>query len=504
MPQAIAIVFGNIALSLTAGSTLAASAAAFAAATAIGSFVGGALVTGALSLGANLISGALAGKSGAVNAPEVRGSVRQAVPPHRIPYGYVRVGGALFFLDFANPPWLYVGLLLAARRIDGIDRYYVGETEVSIGHDRGVLTSPYVRESDGQQRLFISFRDGDPDQAIDPILLADFPDIDPGFRQRGHATIVFKARYGTDIDDFQAMWGQTTIPNMLFDVRGAGVHDPRDPTSDVDDPTTWPFRNTASLIQADWLRQPYGGRLPTSKIRWDEIADAANYDDELVGLKAGGFQKRYTIDGLVTLDQEPLPVMQAMLTANRGFIANNQGRVWVTSSPPLDPIMTIDDSMLHGGFEYRASIPKKQLVNKVRTRFTSADREYNLADGPVIVRSDLVALDGEALEATIALPFTEGATRAQRIADLMLENARLGRSLSAILPLRAIGLNPGKIVQVDSTIYPMMNGTYQIQTIGYNEDYSARPVVLTEYNKALAGEWNPTTDELPFELAEVI
>lgn len=502
MPPVIAGA-GGFLTALTGGVVaFGAPTAAFAAGVALAGTVGSTLVTGALVLGANLLARSLSKETtdAGINAPEVRGSIRQATPIRRIPYGYVRTGGAVFFLDDTKPPYIYVGLLLSARRISGVRGYMVGDKPASFDpYTYAVRTEDFI--SSGNVRLWLSFRDGDPDQLIDPILATDFPNLDPTFRQRGHATVVFKASYGVDIDEFERLWGQVQVPNILVDVNGVPIHDPRDPSSDPDDETTWAFSNNAALVQADYLRQPYGGRVPSSKMRWDEIADAANYDDQPVEKKDGTFERRYTIDGLVTLDQTPSTVLQSMLGANRGFVCSHQGRVWVTSSKPQDSVLTIGDKDLRGGFEFRQSSPKNDLINKVRTRFVAEDREYNTADGPILIRDDLITLDGEELEATLGLPFTLSASRAQRLADLALEETRLQKGITCNLPVkRCLGLRPGQKVTVESTLYPFMNGSYLTRAVGIADSLNLMPVTLGEYNANLPYEWT-TADEQDFKLA---
>ena len=55
-----------------------------------------------------------------------RGVFRQAVPAQRVWYGAVRGGGPLFFLDDSKPPYLYVGIMLSARRITRLRDIYIG------------------------------------------------------------------------------------------------------------------------------------------------------------------------------------------------------------------------------------------------------------------------------------------------------------------------------------------------------------------------------------------
>jgi hypothetical protein len=206
---------------------------------------------------------------------------------------------------------------------------------------------------------------------------------------------------------------------------------------------------------------------------------------------------------VILKNQPRADVLNAMLSANRGFVAQQQGRVWVTSSRPLPPqatMPTIDDGMLAGPLQYRSAQPKKSLVNKVRTQFVAPDRDYTTVDGPILVRADLQALDGEVLEQTISLPFTSDHRRAQRLAKGYLLAARLGRTISTNLNHSGLGLQAGMAVRVSSAIYPIMDGDYLVQTVGYPDDFSNIAVTLVEYDPTINGQWDPTVDEQDFTI----
>lgn len=247
--------------------------------------------------------------------------------------------------------------------------------------------------------------------------------------------------YGFDFEEFTHLWGQTSRPNPLWLVDGVAVPDPRRPGHILDwDPddresveearASWTWSNNAALVQAHYLTQRYGGCIRPSRTDWDKVARAAEWDDGLIGCVNGEFIRRHTIDGVVTLNQPPSDVISAMISANRGFILQSAGRVWVSSSLPRSPIATIHDGLLTGPVEYRAGKPKRDLINHVKVRFVASDREYQVADGPVLARDDLKAADGELLDGTLALSFTMDARRAKRLQKAFLDTARLGRQMS--------------------------------------------------------------------------
>lgn len=516
MPQAIPLALGSLLFSL--GAPLAVVNAV--AIGGIGTIIGFGATVG-LSIGASYAANAIMGNQqqagGATNSPDIRASIRQAIPAQRVIYGTTRVGGAVFFLE-VKPPFLYLGLLIAARPITSIDGTTVGEQAVSFDAQGDASTTPFNNGS----TIFLkrSVRLGSSSQTIDPLIQADFPDVPSSFRQRGISTVVYRFRYGADFDEYQALWGNVQIPNMLMEVKGSPVYDPRDPTqimfSDPQDRAeveaamaTWKWSNTAALIQADYLIQPYGARILPSRIRWDKIAEAASYDEQPIGLKGGGVQKRYTIDGMIQKNQSRLAVMQSMLSANRGFVAQSEGRVWITSAKAADPVLTITDGMLVGGFQYRDAQPKKDLVNRVRVRFVAPDREFQTVDGPLRNDTASQAADGEDLEQTIELPFTSDHRRAQRISKAFMDQSRHGKTLAVALTPEHLakaggeGVDAGAVVRVWSELFPQINGLYQVGQGGWSEDFATFQLGLTEYAPEVENGWDAAADEQDFVIIDV-
>lgn len=467
------------------------------------------------------------GAAAGINAPESRGSIQQSAPIQRWIYGRSRVGGPVFILDDSKPPYLYLGLMLSDRQVSGIRGLHISTNDIqlsSFAFDTQVFPLPIdgqIYNKAGVNRLSMAFGDGDPNQSIDPILSADFPNLDSSFRQRGIARVVFKFKFGDDAADFEKMWGQgVSIPNPLIDVEGAPLFDIRDPTqfypSDWRDAAeveaamaTWKYRRngkevgrSASLVQGDWLGHPSGVAYPAGRIRWDEIGRSAEFDEEPIVNKDGTVRPRGTIDGVVTLDQNPRDVMEAMLTTNQGFVVQNRGRGWVQPSRPRTPVLTIDDDMLLGGYDFSKDREKNERVNIVQGRFSAADREYQDTDAPTYSRPDLISSDGEKLSKVIRLPFTSDHRAVQQIEKQYLETSRLPRTLTCTVKLRALvdDLEAGVCVQVWSRIYPQMNALYDVNSIGFLDDFSGLALVLKQCDPNIPIAWNAQTDEQDFTL----
>lgn len=500
----------SLALAALLQTTISVSAVAavtnFAIATAIS--VGLSFAAQALTQkGSGPITGDL--QSSGTNTAQQRLSTRQAAPSKRIIYGEAFVGGALFF-ERCKPPYLYRGYLLCARKINGIKSVYIGNNQLSFSSlaPNTILTPLSI---DGQPdyagHLQVSIRHGDADQAIDPLLARDFADLDPSFRQQGIATVVVRYQLTNSSDTNTALWGASGNANTFFVVDGVSVYDPRDPTQSQDDESTWKFSRNATLCQADYIRASYGGRVRPDKIDWDKIAYSANYDDEPVSCADGTFIPRYTVDGMLTLDQKPYDVLKSMLTANRATVATGGGRLWISSAKPRDAALCVYDDLFLDAVQVRNEKLKRDQINVLQTRFIANDRAYTLADGPPYRRADLIALDGEELVGTLDLPWTTDYRRVERLQKAFLETSRLGKAVTSTIDLRSLAEAQQELTAepalISSDLFPMASGQVSINSLAFVNDFTGLQVSMTEIDSSIEGDWIAARDERAFTVASL-
>lgn len=475
----------------------------------VASVIGGAIVGGAISVGLSFAATALLtkGAAGSLDSQPIGQSAystRQTVPPKRIIYGQAYVGGALFF-EKVEPPFLYHGYLINQGEIESFDSIFIGTNEIKFAEivpNTIMVPVNQPGQPDYAKNLRVCVRLGKSDQLPDPILAQDFPNLGPNFRQRGIATVVLRYEFGEDGDDFVSLWGNNPYPIAYFLVKGRKIYIHGKPGHVMDDPTTWEWNNIAANVQADYMRASFGGRISSDKIDWDKVKESADYDGGLIGTLAGDNIPRHTVDGLITLDQPPDRVLGGMLTANRGFMLQEGGKMWPSSSIPTDPILTITDDLLVGGIQYQAGKPKRDLVNSVKTRFISKEQSYVLVDGPSLTRDDLVAEDQELLEVSLSLPFTLDYRRVERLQKAFLDSSRLGRTLTVSVAIRALAITKdrliGAAVRLDSRLFPQASGIYQITNTSFAEGMSSISITCAEYDKTIESSFIPEVDEIPF------
>ena len=421
-------------------------------------------------------------------------TVRQAVPQRRFIYGRALVSGPMFFLEKSNPH-IYMGIILADGPIDAIEELRIAGQTVQFDASGNATTLPY---RDGSNiYLSLSFRPGTDDQAIDPILAADWPALPPTFRQRGVATVVLKLHYGTDRDHHETLWPAGDI-NPLFLVRGQRVYDSRAVAQSPGDSTTWKWSSNPSLCLNHYLTNKWRRPVSQSEIDTAALKTAADIDDESVGLLSGSFETRHTCNGVVKADGSDFAIVEKLLTANNGRVVFRSGKYVINAAAPKVPSLTLTDADIKGPLSVRYAAPVRETTNTVRTIFTAPDREYQTANGPVVSDAAFITADGRTNDATLELPMTGSPSTAQRLSKQVMLQNRSGKQISTRLGDIAHLLQAGDIVTADLTTLPLANGTYSVEQADFSAD--GVDVVLREYSASIFA-WDPATDEQAFTIA---
>jgi hypothetical protein len=239
----------------------------------------------------------------------------------------------------------------------------------------------------------------------------------------------------------------------------------------------------------------------------------ADIDDRMVGvLGADGvttLERNHTCDGVILSGFNPVSMLRELLTSCDGFLVARGGKYHVMPGAPGAPDGTLTQAMLAGGFELHTETPDADLINSVKTEMVAPDRDYKPAVGPVLVRADLVRLDGQPLETTLSLPYTEGgngAARPQRLALRKLKESRgtaSGRSrrraftgtFGADAKLYPAGAKP-RLAFED---FPAVDGVYLVTRRSRAAEPGTFTLEMVEWDNARFA-FNPATDQRPFTL----
>lgn len=172
---------------------------------------------------------------------------------------------------------------------------------------------------------------------------------------------------------------------------------------------------------------------------------------------------------------------------------------------PTEPIGTLTQGMIAGGFEMHTETPDRDLINTVKTEFVAPDRDYKPSVGPVVAIPALVASDGQALESTLTLPFTEGSARAQRLAMRRLLETRGGsvstmkRALTASFTVEARRYRAGDVVRLVFPDFPTVDGIWQVRRTSREAAGGPIAMELVSWSNARFA-WHAPRDQKPFEI----
>ncbi|GIX10382.1 phage tail protein [Elioraea sp.] len=349
-------------------------------------------------------------------------SVRQPITEHRIVLGRAKVSGPLVFVHSATDDegrefgYFYMVVVLAAHRVRAIGEVFLGDKPETDASFAGLVR--------------IDRHLGDPGQAADANLLAEIPDKwTADHRGRGRAYLAVRLK-------LKAAVFPSGPPNVSAIVDGADtVLDPRTGA------TGW--SDNAALCLAWYLTAPFGWRAAWQDIDLPSLIAAANVCDELVGTRAGVHERRYTVNGTLSLAEGKIEITRKLVAAMAGALVVSGGRFFIHAGAPALPAATLRSDDLRGDVTVIGARPRRDLFNGVRAVYVDPAKNWQPTDAPPLLAANSVAEDGgEAIFRDLEFPLTTSVSTVQRLMKIELERNR--RQRSAVFPARlsALRLRP--------------------------------------------------------------
>lgn len=438
------------------------SVVAGAVVSAIGlSGIVGTVVTAVIGAGVSMAVSSLTIKptkrrTSSLSATERTEMIRSAVAPRRVIYGRSRVSGPLVFAyttDAADTGKknhiLHMVVPVAAHEISGYGAIFVNDEMLSFtslpASDGWRIPPPgsrYLFNNHQYTGIFsangIQYREysGTENQTADSYLRRDVPVWTDRHRLQGNAYIYFKL--GWD----QNMWAGG-LPNLSMIVDGRKVYDPRSQT------TYW--SSNPALCIRDYLLASFGLSCQPDEIDEASFIAAANLCDEMVALPTGAQQRRYTCNGVISLDEKPIDIMEKLLSSCAGSLVYSQGKYRLYPAGLRIPAVSISDSQLRGPVIVRPQPPRRERTNTVRGTYIEQTINWQANEFGAVTSASYVAQDGGITYThDLDLPFTTDVHMAQRLARLQLERAR--RSLTVEVPCNLSALDVAVMEPVRLTV----------------------------------------------------
>lgn len=325
MPAAFGFIAGatGIGAGTAIGSTAAFAAGASFAATAVGGFV----VNTVVAVGLSALSQSLAPKPPTPPPSQQMVNYAQPVSYAEWVFGETRKGGPIGFTNKVNLRRYYVPIL-AAHPIDGIVEHWLGERVVTLNDEAdqdvsNIETAPIA----GYGRINVFT--GEAGQVVDPGLEAAFDEITSAHDFAGLAGAVLWAKQapqskGVEVYPNGREWAYAPV------IRGNNqIYDPRDGSTG--------YTNNAALVIAYWIVNILG-----RAVDWDEVSVAADVCDEWVTNAEGEQQRRWTINGKISDEQDFEEQRAQLAAACDAFIyERTDGKVGFIVGGWVEPTVTL-------------------------------------------------------------------------------------------------------------------------------------------------------------------
>ncbi len=415
----------------------AAAGSAIAGTTVAGSILIGAVVNGAIAGGLTLVSMALAPKPKGLKETGRTLNLREPTSARRIIYGRTRVGGVVLFAESVDQDGQENGQLqmfygYTGHEVDGFEAHFFDDTELAL-NDQGEVTTPKYLSNGQYIAAGIHPYVGSPTQRVG----IGTPSWGASDRMRGIAGVHCQFNFSTSAFP-------NGVPTVNSIVRGRRVYDPRTGV------TAW--SDNAALCIRDYLTDPvYGLGATAAELDEASFVAGANICDETVMKADGTAEKRYTLNGVIETDQQPVDILRSMLTACGGTLVYTGGvwRLYVAAAQTAT--VTLDEHDIIGRMRVQARRSKRDLVNRVRGLYVSPVNQYQPADFPPVVNAMYRAQDGgEDIWGDIDLPFTDSPSMAQRLAKITLEKNRQQITVECRCKLTAFRLAAGLWVKLSN------------------------------------------------------
>lgn len=434
MPQLLPAVTSFFTVSVSVSATYAGVATALAA--VWNAFV----INTVIGFATRAISGRKKGAGHAVQELTLEWSVE----PGLAIFGQRRVAGTYVFRGTSgdNNKYLHYVVALARHQCEEIGTIYLDADDISSASiDSGtgaVTTGRYAGKVHIWKHL------GTDAQTVDTALDAAFTEWTSSHTLKGCAYIHIRMTFDQDV------FPSGPPRNVFAVVKGQRVYDPRKDSTNggsgthrYDQPTTWEWSNNAALCQSSYLT---GGSLvydsDDAKFRghlgfganpatlgseyWASVIAAANICDESLSGGAAppsGAQPRYTCDGALSTGNILSDNMDQLLTASAGQLVASGSLYRLYAGAYESPTITLDEDDLSGDIDLAPHTPRADRYNAVSgtyfSKVTWQEQEFKpRTDSNYVLRDG-----GRQVFRNIELPFTTDEYRAQRLAEVHLNQS---------------------------------------------------------------------------------
>ena len=345
--------------------------------------------------------------------------------PIPVIYGERLIGGTRTFVSTSDKynhltnelektnGYLHMVLTVCEGEIEEFTKVYANNIEI--------YPNPDVKF---RNKVKVNVHLGADDQIADDDLVSSFfqsatVDLDNNFRGRGVAYVYVRLEHNTDV------W-QSGIPTITAKIKGKKVEDIRQTVSGGANINRY-STNPALCIRDYLTNTTYGRGISSSNIDATSFTAAANYCDTSTSYTMADAstvtQKRYQMNGMVSIGETSMNILEDMLTSCRGMIVFSGGKYKLILDKDETPALTFSEDDMLPDFEVTLG-GKDSFSNRVNAQFFNPEKDSQL-DFVYVESSTYKTADNDLLlERNIELPFTNNYVTAKDIGEQTLKQSR--------------------------------------------------------------------------------
>ena len=247
------------------------------------------------------------------------------------------------------------------------------------------------------------------------------------------------------------VWASGT-PTISADIKGRIVEDTRSTYSGTAFSIDRYSNNPALCIKDYLTNTTYGKGISGSSISNSSFEAAANYCDERITLNTDAgvtfTQSRYTMNGVVSVGETSMDILEKMLTACRGMLVFTGGFYKLILDKAESPTLTFNESNVLP--DYNISMPSKSgIANRVTANYFNPSREWQ-ADFAYSESANFKTQDnGLLLDRKIELPYTADYYMSHYIAEQTLKQSRQGMTIDFSTMQEGLLAEVGDVIYID-------------------------------------------------------
>ncbi len=349
---------------------------------------------------------------------------------------------------------------LAGHKISGIDEIWLDDELILFGASPDPRWAQFFynpqrdQYRDAAHRFFFAYSDGTVGNAAIPELVARTDLWTSNHTQTGcaHGFAIFVA---------DGILFPNGLPEATFTVRGKELYDFAT--------TGTSYSANAARVIADFLMDTtYGLGVSLSDLETGVGAPGSFYDAQLlceegIPLLSGGTEPRYHINAAFSSEESPQQILEKMSTAIGGSISYVGGKWKIFPATWREPAIDLTDDDCLEPLEVQTKSSISDSFNGVKGTFTSPTKGYIEDDFPAYKNDFYQTLDsGKRLWEDVQFPCTTSATACQRLAKILVEQARQQIEVRGIFSLKAYQVEAGETVTITRTRFGWSQKPFEV------------------------------------------